>query len=196
MSEHSPRSDATVLIVDDEVETADLYAEMLADEFDVVTAYGGEDGLEKVNATIDVVLLDRRMPELHGDDLLDELRRQEVDVRVVIVTAVDPDVDIIDLDFDDYLVKPVTESELRDAVHRMSKRQALDANLQEAFALASKMATLESRMDIEDLETSEEYAELEERFSELRTRLGTIELDDDLYGELSAVKLQALFDAA
>lgn len=196
MNESVSPPEPTVLIVEDESETADLYADMLADEFDVRTAYSGTEGLEALDATVDIVLLDRRMPDLHGDDMLAEIRNRGVDCRVVMVTAVDPDLDIIGLDFDDYLVKPVSDAELRDAVHRMLERQALDSTIQEAFALASKMATLESRMDVDDLEQSREYAELSNRFVELREAIETIEADDPLYAELSAVKMQALFDAA
>ena len=196
MNESVSPPEPTVLIVEDESETADLYADMLADEFDVRTAYSGTEGLEVLDGAVDVVLLDRRMPDLHGDDMLAEIRNRGVDCRVVMVTAVDPDLDIIGLDFDDYLVKPVSDAELRDAVHRMLDRQALDSTIQEAFALASKMATLESRMDVDDLEQSREYAELSNRFAELREAIETIDVDDPLYAELSAVKMQALFDAA
>lgn len=195
MSEHDGPDRTTVLIVEDEVETADLYAEMLETEFDVMTAYGGEEGLAKLDESVDVVLLDRRMPELHGDELLEEIRRRNVDCRVVMVTAVDPDIDIIGLDFDDYLVKPVTPEELLDAVRRMIDRQAHDDTLREAFAIASKMATLESRMDVEELESSPKYADLQAEFDELRSVFDEIDADDSLYAELSAVKMQALFDA-
>jgi CheY-like chemotaxis protein len=62
---------ATVLVVDDEQRAADTYANVLASEYDTRTAYGGEEALELVEtADFDVVLLDRRMPELTGDDIL------------------------------------------------------------------------------------------------------------------------------
>lgn len=183
----------TVLIVDDERETADLFATFLEDRYEVVTAYGGEEALERFGPNVDVVLLDRRMPDVHGDAVLEDIRSQDGDCRVVMVTAIDPDTDVIGLEFDDYLVKPVTMEAVRKTVDQMLHRAALDEHLQEALSLASKMATLESKMDIDELEESEEYAELVARFDEFRDLLAEIASSDDLYGEFSAVKMEALF---
>lgn len=182
-----------MLVVDDERETADVFARLLREEYRVETAYGGKEALEKYNSDIDVVLLDRRMPDLHGDKVLEEIRSKQFDCRVVMVTAVDPDTDVIGMDFDDYLVKPVSGETLRDAVDRMLDRAALDAQFREALSLASKMATLESKMDIVDLENSEEYAALESRFAEYREFLKVLDTESDLYAQFSAVKLEGLF---
>lgn len=190
---NSPDETPTVLIVDDEQDAADLYAGFLEPEYRVITAYGGKEAIEKFSDDVDVVLLDRRMPDFHGDAVLEEIRASGTDCRVVMVTAVDPDIDVISLNFDDYLVKPVSSETLRDAVDRMITRNVLDDKLLEALALASKMATLESKMDPAELEESEEYAELERRFTEFKSLLQRINPADDLYAELSAVKMEALF---
>ena len=147
---------ATILVVDDDEETADVLAKMLQSDHEVIVAYGGEEALELVGPDIDVVLLDRRMPDCKGDEVLEEIRSRGIDCRVVMVTAVEPDIDIIRLDFDDYLVKPVSQETLRETVDRMITRSALDEKLLAAFSLATKMATLESKMAISDLEASEE----------------------------------------
>jgi len=186
--------DAVVLIVEDERDLAETYAGALEEDHEVITAYGGEEALEKVHQRVDIVLLDRRMPGRHGDDVLGQLReREDIDCRIVMVTAVDPSPEVVSLDFDDYLVKPVTEETLQDAVRRMLARNVLDDHLLDAFALASKMAKLESKMDPEALEGSEEYAELEARFNEYRELFSQIDPEDNLYAELSATKMEALF---
>jgi len=184
---------ATILVVDDDEETADVLAKMLQPEHEVIVAYGGEEALEIVGPDIDVVLLDRRMPDCKGDEVLEEIRSRGIDCRVVMVTAVEPDIDIIRLDFDDYLVKPVTQQTLQNTVDRMLTRSALDEKLLAAFSLATKMATLESKMAISDLESSEEYAQLEAEFEEYRSLFQGIDPADDLYGKLSTTKMQALF---
>lgn len=184
----------TVLVVDDERELADLYTEWLSDEYSVRTAYAGVEALERLDSTVEVVLLDRRMPELSGDEVLERIRDGDVDPRVIMVTAVDPDVDIIDLPFDDYLVKPVTDEVLHDAVERMRARDRHDEKVREAVALASKMATLESKMDIDGLETSDEYAALEARFFELAEELDEDESVDDPYAEFTTEKIRSWFD--
>jgi len=184
---------ATVLVVDDERETAEVFAKMLRPDYAVRVAYGGDEALDAVDSDVDVVLLDRRMPDPNGDRVLEAIRSRGIDCRVVMVTAADPDTDIIGLDFDDYLVKPVSAETLRDAVDRMLTRNRLDGTFKEAMSLASKMATLESKMGILDLESSEEYAELEAQFAEYRKLFDEIEPNDDLYGELSTTKMNALF---
>lgn len=186
---------ATVLVVDDETEVADLYADRLGETYETRTAYSGERALDLLDSTVDVVLLDRRMPELTGDDVLEEIRARNVGCRVVIVTAIEPDVDLIGMDFDEYLVKPVTEEDLHDVVERMLARKRHDEVVQEAIAIASKMATLESKMDLDDLEEIQEYKQLEARFAELRDATEDVDPEDDLYTELTRLKMQAMFDA-
>ena len=98
---------ATVLVVDDNRAVADTYAAFLDGEYAVRTAYGGEAALEALDASVDVMLLDRRMPDRSGDEVLAETNSRALDPRVVMLTAVDPDFDIVDMPFDAYVVKPV-----------------------------------------------------------------------------------------
>lgn len=60
MADPSPNS-ASVLVVEDERNLADFYAEWLRKADRMKTAYHGEEALELLDETIDVVLLDRRM---------------------------------------------------------------------------------------------------------------------------------------
>ena len=98
-----------VLMIDDEKQVADAYALRLEDVADVTVAYGGEEGLTVVEEgrPPDVVLLDRHMPGLSGDEVLAELRDRELTTRVIMVTAIDPDLGVVEMPFDDYLSKLV-----------------------------------------------------------------------------------------
>ena len=62
--------EATVMLVDDEPTLVDLYETFLSGEYDVRTATGGTEALEVMDESVDVALLDRRMPELSGDEVL------------------------------------------------------------------------------------------------------------------------------
>jgi len=159
---------ATVLVVDDEQDIADLYSTWLEEEYEVRTAYGPHEALEKADEALDVVFLDRQMPKMTGDDVLGELRDRELDCRVVMVTAVDPDFDIVDMPFDDYLTKPVMLDDLRDAAERMRTRETYDEQMQDFFAKASKKATLEAEKDYVELQEHEEYEQLDSEVQELR----------------------------
>ncbi|MEY7847624.1 response regulator transcription factor [Natrarchaeobius sp. A-rgal3] len=166
-----------VLVVDDEARLADLFATWLETEWAVDTAYDGEEALEKMADSIEVVLLDRRMPGLSGDDVLEAIRDDGYDCRVVMVTAVDPDFDIIEMGFDDYLVKPVSKDELLEIVDEVSNRSEYESDILEYYALVSKKALLESEKADRVLSTNEEYQQLRERIEDLEERV-----DDSVSG--------------
>ena len=167
-----------VLIVEDEPDLADLYAAWLVDTCTVETAYDGSEALESIDDDLDVVLLDRRMPGLSGDTVLDAIRERGLECRVAMVTAVEPDFDIIEMGFDDYLVKPVSKDDLLTVIDQLLLRSAYDDQLQEYFALASKKALLDAQKTEAELKSSQEYAELEDRLAVLRTEV------DDTMAEL------------
>lgn len=179
---------ATVLVVDDEPEVADAYSKLLATEYEVLTAYEGEQALDVVDDAVDVVLLDRRMPELSGDDVLVELRDRTLEVRVVMVTAVDPGFDILDMRFDDYLCKPVDAATLRDAVEQQLRARDYDDRLDEFFTVTAKMGVLEARRLPGELEEDEEYRDLSDRAEGLQDELGDIvDSFDDIAHAFTAI---------
>jgi DNA-binding response OmpR family regulator len=182
MSDASP----LVLVVEDEPDLADLYATWLSTEYRVRTAYGGHEALDALDDDVAVVLLDRRMPDLSGDEVLNAVRKRGIDCRVAMVTAVEPDFDIISMGFDDYLVKPVTKDALRETVSTLCTRNSYDTGVQELFALASKKALLESEKGNAELAESEEYAELSDRIAVLREELdetiGSVDDHDTFVG--------------
>lgn len=157
-----------VLVVDDETRLADLFAAWISTDYTVDTAYDGEEALEKMGDSIEVVLLDRRMPGLSGDEVLQDIRSEGYDCTVVMVTAVDPDFDIIEMGFDDYLVKPVSKDELLEMIDHVLARTTYDSDIQEYYSLVSKKALLESEKQDRDLQENEEYIELTDRVSTLR----------------------------
>lgn len=109
----------TILVADDEAELTDLYATWLDDEYDVRTAYSGKSAISQFDSDVSMVFLDRRMPNYTGDKVLEDIRAHEHDCPVAMLTAVDPDVDIVDLPFDEYIVKPVTRDQINAAAQRL-----------------------------------------------------------------------------
>ncbi|RLM94770.1 response regulator [Halobellus sp. Atlit-38R] len=170
-----------VLVVEDEPDLADLYATWLRDDYRVRVAYGGREALDELDDQVDVVLLDRRMPDLSGDEALEAIRDRGVECRVAMVTAVEPDFDIVKMGFDDYLVKPVSRESLKETVENLLLRNTYDDGIQELFSLSSKKAILESEKDAATLEEHEEYQKLSDRVDELRSQLdqALVEFDDE-----------------
>jgi DNA-binding response OmpR family regulator len=187
MSEQLP----LVLVVEDEPDLADLYAAWLGDEYRVRTAYGGQEALDELDDADDevaAILLDRRMPGLSGDEVLSAVRERGIDCRVAMVTAVEPDFDILKMGFDDYLVKPVTSDTLRETVEGLLRRGEYDTEMQELFSLTSKKAMLETEKSATELADNEEYQRLTDRIEALRSRaddsLEAVTEDDDDFEKL------------
>ncbi|MFB6155689.1 MAG: response regulator [Haloferacaceae archaeon] len=174
---------ATVLIVEDEPDLADLYTIWLNDEYDVASVYDGEEALEALDESVDVVLLDRRMPGVSGDRVLERIRERDLNVRVAIVSAVTPDFDVIGMGFDDYVVKPVDSKDLRETVERMLTRSTYDETVQKLERLLVTRATLEAEKSPTDLEQSDEYQRLTARIEEARAQADAAisEFDEDDY---------------
>ena len=163
--------DPAVLVVDDEAEVADVYALRLRGEYDVETAYGGAAALETVDDSFDVVLLDRRMPDVPGDDVLPAIRDRGLDVRVIMITAVDPDFDIVEMPFDDYLCKPVEKRDLVGAIDQQLTATRYDERLTEYLEVTSKLALLEAEKSAAELDGNEQIGELRDRADRLKADL-------------------------
>jgi DNA-binding response OmpR family regulator len=161
----------TVLVVDDEREVADVYALRLDDEYETMVAYGGEEALEAIDETVDVVLLDRRMPDRSGDEVLVEIRAAEYHCRVIMLTAVDPGLDIVEMPFDDYLCKPVEKDDLVTAIEQQLSVEDRDEPLTEFLEVQAKLSLLESQLSEDERAASEEFAQLQSRATRLREKV-------------------------
>ena len=171
---------ATILVVDDEPDVADAYAAQLQDEFIVSTAYGGQEALDKIDDAVDVVLLDRRMPGISGDEVLAKIRDRELRIRVAMVTAVDPDFDIIEMPFDDYVIKPVSRDDLFETINRLLRSSEYEDRLRRYYALTAKHATLMANKPESELAESDQFRQLETELEEIRDALNkTISEFDD-----------------
>ena len=177
-----------VLIVEDEPDVAETYKLWLQGEYEVRMAQNGDEGLELLDGTVDVVLLDRMMPGLSGDEVLSEIRERDLGCRVAMVTAVEPDFDILEMGFDAYLSKPIRSKQLHETVTNLLERSAYDSMLQQYYALVEKQATLEATKSSAELAESEQYEALTEEIAEMKDglsdTLGGIEDDDDFIATL------------
>lgn len=99
-----------VLMVDDNVEHVQLCSEFLPkEEFDLQAAYTGGQAVEKLKSMkFDIVILDYKLPDINGIDLLKKVRPLGLNIPIVFVSAMDD----ADLSFEamkegacDYIVK-------------------------------------------------------------------------------------------
>lgn len=98
-----------VLIIEDEKNLASVLYDTLCDEFSVVKAFDGEEGLKKFyDVSPDIVLLDINLPKIIGWDICSEIRKIS-EIPIIIMTARDSDIDEykgLKLGADDYITKP------------------------------------------------------------------------------------------
>lgn len=186
---------ANIVIVEDKSETAELYAAWLREQYNVQIATSGEQALDVVDDRTDIVLLDRRMPKLSGDEVLRKLRQRDYDCVVTMVTGVKPDFDVVDMGFDDYITKPVERRELYELVESLQVRSTFPEKSQEVFALASKKALLESERDDPELAESPEYRQLVTRLRTAQTELQQM-LETSTGGNDSAWAFRTIEDAS
>ena len=177
------------LLVDDEKEVADAYALRLRGLCEVETVYDGQSALSSVDDhEIDVVLLDRHMPGMSGDEVLDRLSEDGFAGRVIMVTAIDPGFDVLDMPFDDYLCKPVDREDIREAVAQQCTILGYET-LGEYFSAASKRSVIETELPEEKRADHEEYQRTSERAEQLRERaLRLLDDADELFETFEGIE--------
>ncbi|KAF0372720.1 response regulator transcription factor [Pediococcus acidilactici] len=116
-----------ILVVDDEKPISDIVKFNLDKEgYDVVTAYDGEEALEKVESEEpDLILLDLMLPKIDGLEVARQVRAKH-NIPIIMVTAKDSELDKVvglELGADDYVTKPFSNRELVARVKANLRRQ-------------------------------------------------------------------------
>ncbi|MEU5882318.1 response regulator transcription factor [Spirillospora sp. NPDC047279] len=116
-----------VLVVEDERVLADAIATGLRREaLAVDVAYDGAGALERAGINdYDVIVLDRDLPRIHGDDVCRQLVSQRYPARIIMLTAageLDDKVEGLSIGADDYLAKPFAFAELIARVRALGRR--------------------------------------------------------------------------
>ncbi len=107
----------TVLLIDDEQSLVETLSVLLSGEgFDVISALGGEEGLEKFDRrAVDLVLADVRMPKMSGVEVLEAIRDRSPHTPVVLMTAqasLSSAIEAVNLGATHYVQKPFENEEL------------------------------------------------------------------------------------
>jgi len=141
--EDTTRKDISVLIVEDDPSLLTLYRDYLSNKYDVDIAKTGKEAKNKAGPNTDIVLLDRRLPNHSGAEILHELRNdKEFSAKVAMLTGVAPTGDILELPIDDYKTKPIDHSEIHDLVRTLLLQRSYEIISQKFFRLNSKRSAL------------------------------------------------------
>jgi DNA-binding response OmpR family regulator len=117
------QSSKRILIVDDDVETCVLITDILEEDgYEIRFCVRGEEALDALKREhFDLVLTDIKMPRITGIDLLLHVRRMDLETEVILMTAyasLQTAVQALRGEAFDYLVKPLSLSELRQRVRQ------------------------------------------------------------------------------
>lgn len=158
--------------MDDERSLTELYETWLCGPYDTDVANSGTAAQRMLETDrYEVVLLDRWMPDVPGDDVLASIRARELDCRVAMLTGVCPDFDIIDKEFDSYVLKPVSQAELLEVVERLYALPTYRPTLQELYTLLEKRSVLVAEKTVAELHANDEFARLQDEITTRRSQV-------------------------
>lgn len=99
-----------MLLAEDDDDVRETMWYWLADEdgWDVLEATTGGETLDLLDGSVDLLVLDRRMPGPSGSEIVDRIAETEFSGPVLVATAYDPDDELGEDAVDRYLTKPIT----------------------------------------------------------------------------------------
>src|SRR5581483_4505212 len=131
-----------ILVVDDEKNIRlTVQHSLIAADYDVDTAANGAEGLEKFRSShYDLILMDLRMPQINGIEMLREIREHDKHTAAIVITAyltIDTLLEAFSLGVSDYIRKPFSPNDVREMVRLVLAREALNVNQPGSGATAS-----------------------------------------------------------
>lgn len=118
-----------VMVIDDEEDILLLYKNILKDNYNVKTCSSGKKALKLIqDEHYDLLILDVLMPEMNGIDVLKEVRKLDLGLDVIMVTAskdIRPAVDSLKLGAYDYIIKPFEVEDLLSTIKKAIERRSI-----------------------------------------------------------------------
>ncbi|MBQ6285231.1 MAG: response regulator transcription factor [Bacilli bacterium] len=106
---------STILIIEDDKDINEMLTKLLTNNnYNVINAYSGTEGVLVHDDSIDLILLDLMLPGKNGEEIIKELKNKN-NVPVIVMSAIqdiDKKVDLFDLGANDYITKPFHNDEL------------------------------------------------------------------------------------
>lgn len=120
-----------LLIIDDEVEFASTLCQRLCLRgFEAVDVHSGTEGLVRVEEMLpDVVILDLKMPDVSGLDILADIKEREPDIEVIMVTGHGSSasgIKAMENGAFDYIMKPVDLGELLEKINQAAEKKGVN----------------------------------------------------------------------
>jgi PAS domain S-box-containing protein len=124
-----------ILVVDDELGPREALRMILKSKYQVLTAVNGPDALQVLsNTPPDIVLLDIKMREMNGIEVLRAIKETDTGIEVIMMTAyasLQTARDAMAHGASEYLLKPFSKKEVEEAIEKAVKRRAARTGVQQ-----------------------------------------------------------------
>ena len=175
------QKDMKILAIDDEETALRLYQGVLREDgHKVDVAMTGQEGIDKVNqGNYDLIILDLKLPDIFGTDLLKKIVDKITWIPVIIITAhpsLESSIDAIRTGgVHEYIIKPFGAEDLKLAVRRVVEKNSLMIENQRLLTkLERANQALSQRVD--ELEKCARIAQnYEQKVEELQQKIKTLE---------------------
>ena len=198
---------ARILVVDDELGPRESLRMLLKPSYQIHTADGGRAALALLpQVRPDIVILDIKMPEMDGLEVLRRLKQVDPGVEVIMITAY-ASLETVKLALThgafEYLIKPFSRQDLEDVVRRaVTRRQADLGARSEVATLVEEMRRLSSKTRQLEEAARREAAEQSLRVTQLsllrqiaRTIVGQLAVDDVISAVTAQLQTALGYDA-
>jgi len=145
-----------ILHVEDSKVTQILFESIVGDFVEeIIFANDGQDGYEKfLDNKIDLIVTDYDMPHQNGLDMVDQIRQKDVDVPIILVSAIE-DLNVVvralNLDISAFVKKPLNKKELLQAIEKTAK-----------VSVANKFLEEQRNKQLNELRAKDEYNNYQE----------------------------------
>jgi len=125
----SNNNNATILVVDDEHGIRQSFNMVLEDEYNVLLAGTGGEAIDILyKNSVDLILLDIRLPDINGIELLEKLKETDPNTEIIMITAVNEiqtAVKTIKLGAYEYIIKPFIVEDVLTVINRALEKRRL-----------------------------------------------------------------------
>jgi Response regulators consisting of a CheY-like receiver domain and a winged-helix DNA-binding domain len=115
----------------------------LSEDYDARYYMSAEEALSSITNEETITILDRKLPNISGDEVAAQLKTQIDTCLILAVSGVEPSESITELPIDDYLQKPVQRDELLLRLSNLELRLGLPPKEQQYLAVRSKQRALQ-----------------------------------------------------
>lgn len=141
-----------ILVIDDEKDICEVLSRNLSDcGYDITCELKGRDGIIQLrHSRFDAVILDLKLPDVNGVDLMKKIRRMNQEIPVIILTGypcVDSAIATMRCQAVDYLRKPFNVAELKEVLNRAFdyKRNIPESRLINLKSIGEKIREIRKR---------------------------------------------------